>query len=61
MLKSGAQNHKNTKRGKETMLSGEYRHSLDAKNRLSIPSKLRDELGEDFMIVRSIRGKCLRF
>ena len=43
------------------MLSGEYRHSLDAKNRLSIPSKLRDELGEEFMLVRSIRGKCLRF
>ncbi|MBE6604690.1 MAG: hypothetical protein E7639_03165 [Ruminococcaceae bacterium] len=43
------------------MLSGEYRHSLDAKNRVSIPSKLREELGEDFMIVRSIRGNCLRF
>lgn len=43
------------------MLSGEYRHSLDAKNRVSVPSKWRDELGENFMIVRSIRGKCLRF
>ena len=43
------------------MLSGEYRHSLDAKNRVSVPAKLRDELGENFMIVRSIRGTCLRF
>lgn len=43
------------------MLSGEYRHSLDAKNRVSIPAKLRDELGENFMIVRSVRGTCLRF
>ncbi len=43
------------------MLSGEYRHSLDAKNRVSVPAKLRDELGEDFMIVRSVRGNCLRF
>ena len=43
------------------MLSGEYRHSLDAKNRVSVPAKLRDELGENFMIVRSIRGNCLRF
>ena len=43
------------------MLSGEYRHSLDAKNRVSVPAKLRDELGEDFMLVRSVRGKCLRF
>lgn len=43
------------------MLFGEYRHTLDAKNRVSIPSKLRDELGENFMIVRSIRGNSLRF
>ena len=43
------------------MLFGEYRHSLDAKNRVSVPAKLRDELGENFMIVRSIRGNCLRF
>jgi len=43
------------------MLSGEYRHSLDAKNRVSVPARLRDELGENFMIVRSIRGTCLRF
>ena len=43
------------------MLSGEYSHSLDAKNRVSVPAKLRDELGEDFMIVRSVRGNCLRF
>ena len=43
------------------MLSGEYRHSLDAKNRVSVPAKLREELGEDFMIVRSVRGNCLRF
>ncbi|MBE6554669.1 MAG: cell division/cell wall cluster transcriptional repressor MraZ [Ruminococcaceae bacterium] len=43
------------------MLFGEYRHSLDAKNRVSIPAKLREELGENFFIVRSIRGTCLRF
>lgn len=43
------------------MLSGEYRHSLDAKNRVSVPAKLREELGENFMIVRSVRGTCLRF
>ncbi|MBQ9802789.1 MAG: hypothetical protein IJW51_06950 [Clostridia bacterium] len=43
------------------MLFGEYRHSLDAKNRVSVPAKLRDELGENFVIARSLRGKCLRF
>lgn len=43
------------------MLSGEYRHSIDAKNRVSVPAKLRDELGAEFMVVRSIRGTCLKF
>ncbi len=43
------------------MLSGEYKHSLDAKNRVSIPAGMREELGENFVIVRSLRGACLRF
>ena len=42
------------------MLSSEFRHSLDAKNRLFIPSKHREELGESFMIVKSIRERCLK-
>ena len=42
------------------MLSGEFRHILDAKNRLFIPAKHREDLGESFMIVRSIRENCLQ-
>ena len=42
------------------MLSGEYKHGLDAKNRLFIPSKHREELGESFVVAKSIREKCLR-
>ena len=42
------------------MLSGEFRHSLDPKNRLFIPSKHREELGTEFVVVKSIREKCLR-
>ena len=42
------------------MLSGEYKHALDPKKRLFIPAKHREELGERFMVVRSIRGNCLK-
>ena len=42
------------------MLTGEFRPSLDQKNRIFVPSKLRDELGETFMIARDIREKCLK-
>ena len=42
------------------MLTGEFRHSLDAKNRIFMPAKLREELGETFMIARDIREKCLK-
>jgi MraZ protein len=42
------------------MLSGEFRHSIDPKNRLFIPAKHREELGDTFMVVRSIRENCLQ-
>ena len=42
------------------MLGGEYRHSLDPKNRIFIPAKLREELGECFVVAKDIREKCLK-
>ena len=42
------------------MLTGEYRHSIDAKKRLFIPAKHREELGTTFMIVRDLRGQRLK-
>ncbi len=42
----------------DAMFLGEYRHSIDAKGRLIIPSKLRDLLGTDFIITRGLDG-CL--
>ncbi len=42
------------------MLSGEFKHSLDPKNRLFIPAKHREELGECFVVAKSIRENCLR-
>ncbi len=40
------------------MFLGEYSHALDAKNRIFIPAKYREELGEMFVITKSV-DKCL--
>ena len=40
------------------MLIGEYEHSLDAKGRLIMPAKLREDIGEKFIITKGLDG-CL--
>lgn len=40
------------------MFIGEYRHGLDAKNRLIIPAKFREELGDTFIVTVGFDG-CL--
>lgn len=40
------------------MFTGEYRHSVDSKNRLSIPSKFRERLGDVFYITKGL-DHCL--
>ena len=40
------------------MLIGEYDHSLDAKGRLIMPAKLRDDMGDKFIITTGLDG-CL--
>ena len=41
-----------------TMFMGEYHHSIDAKGRIIVPSKVRDGLGENFIVTRGLDG-CL--
>ena len=40
------------------MLTGKYNHSLDTKNRIIIPSKLKEQLGAKITIMRG-SDKCL--
>jgi MraZ protein len=40
------------------MLIGEYEHSLDTKGRLIMPAKLREDIGEKFIVTKGLDG-CL--
>ncbi len=40
------------------LLIGEYEHSLDEKGRLIMPAKLKDDIGEKFVITKGLDG-CL--
>lgn len=40
------------------MICGEYIHTLDSKNRLTLPARLREQLGEQVVITKSV-DKCL--
>lgn len=41
-----------------TMFIGEYHHTIDEKGRITIPAKIRYDLGENFIVTRGLDG-CL--
>lgn len=41
------------------MFSGEFRHALDEKNRLTIPARWRSEAVEEFYVIKSPGRNCL--
>lgn len=49
---------KSEREEKSGVLTGKYYHSLDAKNRLIIPAKLKEQLGETVTILRG-SDRCL--
>ena len=40
------------------MFMGEYNHTVDAKGRLIVPSKFREQLGDEFVITKGL-DNCL--
>ncbi|MBQ4526882.1 MAG: division/cell wall cluster transcriptional repressor MraZ [Clostridia bacterium] len=43
------------------MLSGEYQHTLDSKGRVIMPVKLREELGDNFVVTKGLDKNLLVF
>ena len=40
------------------MFMGEYNHTVDTKGRLIVPSKFREQLGDEFVVTKGLDG-CL--
>lgn len=47
-----------TGKGTGGMFSGEFRHTIDSKGRVTVPSKFREDLGEKFYVCKGLDG-CL--
>ena len=41
------------------MFMGEYNHTIDAKGRMIVPSKFREQLGNEFVVQKDWMDVCL--
>ncbi len=57
-MQSGAFSQIMNERGVGVVLTGEYLHTIDSKKRVFVPAKLRESLGETFILARNVDG-CL--
>ena len=58
VVENGAKVAGSIRKKVNSLLTGEYNHSIEPKGRLIIPSKFREILGEDFVITKGLDG-CL--
>ena len=49
-----AQSGEKVKWGETKLLIGEYEHSLDAKGRVIMPARLREDMGEKFILTKGL-------
>ncbi len=47
-----------SQKGGGELLTGEFQHNIDVKGRMIVPAKLRDELGEQFVVTKGL-DNCL--
>lgn len=61
MVKSATKSHKNPKIEEVIRLFGKAKVNIDAKSRLFVPAKFREELGEVFHIMNGPEGSLMLF
>ena len=52
--------HENGRRRWTSVFSGMSNHNIDAKGRIVLPAKFREELGETFIIANGFNSKCVQ-